>query len=213
MNKWKMYAPVNFMSFVIMQEMTTKDLLPILSFSTPGEWENWLESHHKKSKGIWVQFYKKNSSVQSITYDQALDIALCYGWIDSQLKKYDELSYLQKFTPRRPGSVWSKRNTEHVARLLTDGKMKPSGLQLVEEAKQNGQWEKAYASPEKSTIPADFLEELKKDKKAFAFLQTLNKANVYAISWRLETAKKKETKEKRMKTILEMLSKGQKFHE
>ncbi|HEY6082702.1 MAG TPA: YdeI/OmpD-associated family protein, partial [Chitinophagaceae bacterium] len=148
----------------------------------------------------------------SIIYAEALDEALCYGWIDGQLNKHDEDSYLQKFTPRGPKSVWSMRNTEHVKRLGEEGRMKPAGLKQVEAAMADGRWEKAYESPGKITVPEDFLKALSKNKKAKAFFDTLNKVNSYAIAWRLQTAKKAETREKRMKQILEMLSKEQKFH-
>ena len=186
--------------------------LPILSFLSPAEWRRWLAINHDTAKGLWLRFFKKGSGVKSIIYAEALDEALCYGWIDGQLNKYDEDSYLQKFTPRGPKSVWSKRNTEYVKRLVEEGRMKPAGLKQVEMAKADGRWEKAYDSPGKMTMPEDFLIALSKNKKAKAFFDTLNKANTYAIAWRLQTAKKPETREKRMIQILEMLSKEQKFH-
>jgi len=186
--------------------------LPIVSFDSLAEWEAWLEKNHEASKGIWIRFFKKGSGVNAVSYDEALDGALCYGWIDGQIKKYDDKSWIHKFTPRREKSVWSKRNTDHVARLIKLGRMKPSGLKEVEAAKADGRWKKAYDSPSKMTIPVDFMKELSRNKKAKAFFETLNKANTYAISWRLQTAKKPETREKRMKTILEMLAKGEKFH-
>lgn len=187
--------------------------LEIISFKSPKEWERWLSKNHTKSNGIWLKFFKKNSGVDSVVYSEALDEALCYGWIDGQLKKYDDLSYLHKFTPRRQKSVWSKRNREHIERLMKAGKMKPAGLKTVEEAKSNGSWDKAYDSPGAMQIPKDFLKELSKNKRAKTFFETLNKANIYAIMWRLQTAKKPETRIKRMKTILEMLKKGKKIHE
>ncbi|MDE2590246.1 MAG: YdeI/OmpD-associated family protein, partial [Patescibacteria group bacterium] len=159
------------------------------------------------------RIFKKDTGIKSIDYAQALDVALCYGWIDGQKKTHDEKSWLQKFTPRRSKSMWSKRNVEHVARLIKLGKMKPAGLKEVETAKRDGRWEKAYTSPSTMIMPRDFMEELSKNKKAKAFFKTLNKANTYAIGWRLETAKKPETREKRMKSILEMLTKGKKFHD
>ena len=126
--------------------------------------------------------------------------------------KYDDLSYLQKFTPRRKRSIWSKRNIEHVERLISEGRMQPAGLRQIEAAKADGRWDQAYDSPANMEVPADFLEELSKDPAAKAFFDTLNKTNLYAIGWRLQTAKKPETRAKRMKAILEMLSKGEKFH-
>ncbi len=195
--------------------MTTKNNkpdLPLIPFASPGDWESWLEKNHSVSKGIWLQMYKKATGIASVNYAQALDAALCYGWIDGQLKSIDELSYMQRFTPRRPRSIWSKRNIEHIARLTIEGRMKPAGLKEAEAAKADGRWEQAYDSPANMSLPDDFLAELKKSKNAFAFYESLNKANQYAIAWRLQTAKRAETKEKRMKEILEMLKREEKFH-
>jgi len=185
---------------------------PIIPFETPSQWEQWLETNHTHINGIWLQFFKKASSVPSVTYEQALDEALCYGWIDGQKKTFDEQSYLIKFTPRRTKSIWSKKNIEHVARLQKQGKMKPQGIKEAERAKEDGRWEQAYDSPSNMKMPDDFLQRLSKNKKAKAFFETLNKTNTYAIAWRLQTAKKIETREKRMQQILEMLSQGKKFH-
>ena len=192
--------------------MKPSDDPPVLSFASAQKWEAWLAKNHARPEGIWLRFFKKGSGKKTVTYAEALDGALCYGWIDSQLKKYDEISYLQKFTPRRSKSVWSKINIGHVERLIQAGKMKPVGLQKIEEAKKDGRWEKAYDSQGKMEMPADFLKRLAKNKKAKAFFETLNKANTYAIGWRLQTAKRPETREKRMKEILAMLAKGEKFH-
>lgn len=186
--------------------------LKILSFTSPKEWRGWLEKHHDSSTGIWVQFYKKASGITALTYAEALDEALCYGWIDSQVKKYDESSYIQKFTPRKSKSIWSKVNREHVTRLIKEGRMTSAGLQQVEDAKKDGRWDNAYDSPTSMEIPKDFLSDLSKFPKAKSFFETLNKSNIYAIAWRLQTAKKTETREKRKKVIIEMLEKGEKFH-
>ena len=185
---------------------------PILSFKTPKAFEKWLEQNSDKFNGIWLRFFKKDTGEKSINYKEALDEALCYGWIDGQLNKFDEKSYIQKFTPRRPKSTWSKKNTEHIERLTALGKMKPAGLAEVEKAKADGRWEKAYDSLSQMQIPDDFMKLLSKNKKAQAFFDSLNKTNRYAIAWRLQTAKKSETREKWMIRILEMLSKNQKFH-
>ena len=141
-----------------------------------------------------------------------MDEALCYGWIDGQANKFDDESWIQKFTPRRAGSIWSKRNIANVERLMKLEKMKPAGLDEVAKAKADGRWARAYDSPKEMQIPDDFMKALSKNKKAKAFFDTLNKTNKYAIGWRLQTAKKPETKEKRIKAIVEMLSKEQKFH-
>lgn len=186
--------------------------LPILTFSSTEDFTSWLAKHHKESWGIWIRLFKIKSKVPTITYAEALDVALCYGWIDGQKKSYDTESWLQKFTPRRRKSIWSQRNREHVERLHKSGLMQPAGIEEVEAAKADGRWEQAYESAGNMTVPADFLNELAKDKKAEAFFKTLNKTNIYSIVWRLQTAKKPETRNKRMKAILEMLKKGEKFH-
>jgi len=185
---------------------------PLLFFESPKKWEDWLAKNHSKSDGVWLQFYKKASGKKTLVYDGALQVALCYGWIDGQSKSIDENSYKQKFTPRRSRSIWSKRNTEFAEKLIAEGKMKKAGLEQVEAAKKDGRWEKAYDSPVKMTMPEDFLKALSKNKKAKTFFESLNKTNTYAIAWRLQTAKKPETRAKRMKIILEMLENGKKFH-
>jgi uncharacterized protein YdeI (YjbR/CyaY-like superfamily) len=192
--------------------MKTSEELKTVSFKTPKKFERWLAKNHNISGGIWLRFFKKNSGDKTITYDQALDEALCYGWIDGQLKKYDDKSWIRRFTPRHSKSIWSKRNIDHVERLTALGKMKPTGLTEVEKAKADGRWTKAYDSPAKMKIPADFMKELSKNSSAKIFFESLNRANKYSIAWRLQTAKKPETREKRKKIILEMLSKGEKFH-
>jgi uncharacterized protein YdeI (YjbR/CyaY-like superfamily) len=192
--------------------MSTNNL-QIIAFESSKIWEDWLAENHGNPVGLWIRIFKKDSGITSIDYAQALDVALCYGWIDGQKKTYDKKSWLQKFTPRRAKSMWSKRNIENVERLIKSKKIKPPGLKEVEAAKRDGRWEKSYASPSTMIMPDDFMNELAKSKKAKAFFMTLNKANTYAIGWRLQTAKKPETREKLMRTILEMLSKGEKFHD
>jgi uncharacterized protein YdeI (YjbR/CyaY-like superfamily) len=184
----------------------------IIAFASAQELEKWFAESHMKSDGIWVRFFKKNSDIPSVSYDEALDAALCFGWIDGQLKKYDQVSWLRKFTPRRPKSVWSKRNRGHAERLIKAGKMHKAGLQEVEAARKDGRWKAAYDSARKMVVPDDFLAELGKNPKAKAFFETLNRANVYAIVWRLQTAQKAETRQKRLKTILAMLTEGRKYH-
>ena len=185
--------------------------LPIISFHSKEAFESWLNQNHSM-KGIWLRFYKKKSGIPTIVYTEALDVALCYGWIDSQLNKVDENSYLQKFTPRRAKSLWSKRNIEHVKRLEQEGRMRPPGIQEVEKAKNNGSWEKAYDSPGNMEIPDDFLLELSKDKKAGAFFESLDKTNKYSIGWRIQTAKTEEIRSKRINEIVMMMKNGEKFH-
>jgi uncharacterized protein YdeI (YjbR/CyaY-like superfamily) len=189
-----------------------KDATPIVAFKTQKEFETWLGKKHATVPAVWVRFFKKGSTKKTITYSEALDVALCYGWIDSQLQKYDDESYLQKFSPRTAKSIWSKKNTEHVERLIREKKMKPSGLAQVMAAKKDGRWDRAYQSSKDMTVPKPFLTELKKHPKAHLFFKTLNKANVYAIGWRLQTAAKPETYTKRQNAILKMLMEGKRFH-
>ncbi len=186
---------------------------PVKSFASPDQWKEWLAVNHAISNnGIWLRIFKKDSREATITYDEALDEALCFGWIDGQKKVYDEKSWLQKFTPRRSKSIWSKRNKTRVARLIEEKRMQPSGFREIENAKRDGRWDKAYDSPSQMEIPADFLSLLKKDRQAYEFFKTLNRANTYAIAWRLETAKKPETRKKRIQILLEMMKRRQKLH-
>lgn len=182
------------------------------AFKTQKEFEVWLDKNHNQTTSLWLQIYKKNSGKETITYAQALDVCLCYGWIDSQKKSYDAESYVQRFGARRPKGLWSKVNREHVARLIKEKRMKPAGLAQVEAAQKDGRWDAAYDSSKNMVVPEDFLVELKKDKKAFEFFNTLNRSNVYAIVFKLSTAKKEETRARRMKMILEMLKVGNSFH-
>ena len=185
---------------------------PLVSFASAARWEKWLEKNHARAAGVWLCFQKKGSAKKSPTRAEALDAALSYGWIDGQARPRDEQSWLQKFTPRRARSGWSKRNTEHAERLLREGRMKPAGLAQVEAAKSDGRWKAAYDSPRNASLPADFLKQLRRGKKSWAFFKSLNKANLYSIAYRLQTAKRPETREKRMKAILAMLARGEKFH-
>jgi len=183
-----------------------------LHFRTGAAFRQWLEKHHAASDGIWLRIFKKESHEKSLTYAEALDQALCHGWIDGQKKSFDKLSWLQKFTPRRAKSGWSKINTQHVERLIQAGTMTPAGMAAVASAKADGRWEAAYASSRNATVPEDFLKALRKNERAYGFFKTLNKANIYSIVYRLETAKKPETRERRMKAILAMMEQGKAFH-
>jgi uncharacterized protein YdeI (YjbR/CyaY-like superfamily) len=190
----------------------TQPDLPVIGFASLEEWESWLEKNHASSPGIWLRIYKKDSGIKTVYYPEALDGALCYGWIDGLKRPFDKKSWIQRFTPRRPKSLWSKINTGHVERLIKLGRIKDAGRLAIEAAKKDGRWEAAYHSPGKATIPDDFLAALSKNKKARAFFGTLNKTNVYSIAWRLQTAVKPETRARRMKAILQMLAEGKKFH-
>ena len=183
------------------------------TFETQKDWEAWLSKNHAScEEGIWLRMYKKDTKIPSINYAQALEEALCYGWIDGQKKSYDAQSWLQRFTPRRKKSGWSQINIGHIERLTKDGRMQPAGIVQVEAAKADGRWEKAYAPASTMVVPEDFLLELKKHKKAYIFYQTLNKANLYAIFYRLTTAKKPETVARRKTDIIAMLERGEAIH-
>lgn len=186
--------------------------MQILHFKSSADFRRWLEKNHAGSDGIRLRFFKKGSKVKSLTYAEALDQALCHGWIDGQAKPLDAQSWLQKYTPRRPKSGWSKRNTEHAERLIKAGAMMSAGLKAIEAAKADGRWKAAYDSPRNAQPPEDFLKELGKNKKAMAFFKTLNRANIYSIVYRLQTAKKPETRQRRMEMILAMMAQGKKFH-
>jgi uncharacterized protein YdeI (YjbR/CyaY-like superfamily) len=185
---------------------------PVLAFATAKAWEAWLAKHHASATGLWLRLYKKASGHPTVTYAEALDGALCYGWIDAQLKPLDAESWLRRFTPRRTQSAWSKINCRHAERLIQAQRMRPAGLARIQEAQADGRWQRAYDPPKAMAIPDDFLKALKKDPAAQAFFESLNRANHYAITYRLQTAKKPETRLRRMESILAMLAAGKKFH-
>jgi uncharacterized protein YdeI (YjbR/CyaY-like superfamily) len=184
----------------------------IIAFKDPAAWRHWLDKDHAKIDGAWLRLYKKASGVPTVSYAEALDEALCYGWIDGQKKSYDEVSFLQKFTPRRAKSMWSKRNIEHIQRLTEQGLMMPAGILEVERAKEDGRWAAAYDASSEMTVPDEFIAELKKHPVAEKFFTTLNKTNTYAIAWRLQTAKTEETRKRRQDKILALLDAEQKLH-
>ena len=183
-----------------------------LQFRTSAEFRKWLAANHRQSDGIWLRIFKKDSGEPTVTYAEALDEALCFGWIDGQKQSHDEVSWRQRFTPRRPKSGWSKLNTQHAERLIEAGRMKAAGQAEIDIAKKDGRWTAAYDSPSQATFPEDFLAALRKNKKANSFFESLNKANRYAIAYRLQTAKKPETRQRRMEMILAMLARGEAFH-
>jgi uncharacterized protein YdeI (YjbR/CyaY-like superfamily) len=172
----------------------------------------WLGKEHARAPGLLLRIYKKDSGVPSVTYAEALDQALCFGWIDGQKLPFDAKSWVQKFSRRRAKSGWSKKNVAHVDRLIREGQMTPAGLKEVQAAKADGRWAAAYDSSATATLPPEFVKELTRNAKARQFYATLNKANLYAIAYRLQTAKRPETKIKRMKLIIDMLARGERFH-
>ena len=171
-----------------------------------------MAKEHARAPGLLLRIYKKDSGVPSVTYAEALDQALCFGWIDGQKLPFDANSWVQKFTPRRPKSGWSKINVAHAERLIREDQMTPAGLKEMEAAKADGRWAAAYDSSATATVPPEFVKALAGNAKAKQFYATLNKANLYAIAYRLHTAKREETKIKRIKLIIDMLARGEKFH-
>lgn len=183
--------------------------LPTLTFESKKKFADWLAKNHDKSAGLWLKIAKKASGIPTVTYAEALDVALCYGWIDGQKGSFDDQCFLQKFTPRRAKSIWSKINVGHVERLIASGEIKPSGLKAVEAAKQDGRWDAAYEGQRNMSVPEDFQSALNRNKKAKAFFETLTRSRRFAFLSRITMAKKAETREKRIRQFVEMLAKGE----
>ena len=185
---------------------------PILRFAHQEAWATWLHEHHASSAGVWLQIFKTAAGIASVSYAEALETALCYGWIDGQKKSHDEAAWLQKFTPRRAKSIWSKVNCEKAETLIRIGLMQPAGLAAVEQAKQDGRWDAAYDSQSRASVPPDFQAELDKHAAAKSFFETLNSQNRYAILFRIQTAKKPETRRRRIDEFIAMLARGEKLY-
>ena len=192
--------------------MPAKDPLPILAVDSQHTWESWLDDHHDSSPGVWLKIAKKGAPETSVSYAEALDEALCFGWIDGQKKSHDRNAFLQKFTPRRPTSIWSKRNIEHCERLIAAGKMELSGQAEIDRAKADGRWGQAYDSPSRAEPPEDLRRALARNRPALMFFESLDRTNRYAILWRLQTAKRPETRARRLETFVQMLADGRKIH-
>ncbi len=186
--------------------------IPVMLFQTQKAWATWLDTNHTKSSGVWLRLAKRASAIKSVSYSEGVEAALCYGWIDGQKESYDESSWLQKFTPRSDRSIWSKINREKAQELIKGGKMKRAGLQAIENARQNGRWEAAYDSPSGASVPSDFQAELDKSPAAKAFFLTLNGGNRYAILFRLQTARRAETRARRIQEFISMLEKKETLH-
>lgn len=192
--------------------MPTSSDLPVLAFASQSKWADWLAKNHDTSDGLWMKVAKKDSGIPSVTIVEALDMALCYGWIDGQRGSFDDKYYLQKYTPRRPKSTWSKINVEKVKRLIASGQMQPAGLKAIEAAKADGRWAKAYDGQKTMAVPEDFQAALNKNKKAKAFFETLNSVNRFAILFRIHNVKKEETRTRKIKQFIEMLEKNEKIY-
>lgn len=186
--------------------------LPVLAFPSPGDFEAWLDEHHATSPGVVIKLAKKASGIPSVTHDEAVKVALCFGWIDGQAKSIDETWWAQRFTPRRSRSRWSRRNCGFVEELVAAGRMRPAGLAEVERAKADGRWEAAYDSPATATVPDDFVAELDRHPGAKAFWAELNRTNRYAILYRIQDAKKPETRTRRIAQLIAMLDERRKLY-
>jgi uncharacterized protein YdeI (YjbR/CyaY-like superfamily) len=192
--------------------MSARQDEPVLAFESQAAWESWLAEHHRTSTGLWLKFAKQGSGNATVTYQQALEIALGYGWIDGQKAAFDEAWWLQRFTPRGPRSKWSRINREKATDLIARGKMKPAGLREVERARADGRWEAAYDSQSKIQVPDDLQQALDGNPRARDFFATLDSANRYAILYRLHEAKRPETRARRLQKFVAMLAAHQKIH-
>jgi uncharacterized protein YdeI (YjbR/CyaY-like superfamily) len=186
--------------------------LPIHYFERQQDWAAWLNEHHALSPGVWLKFAKKGADVPSVSYDEAIEIALCFGWIDGQKQGHSDQFWLQKFTRRSAKSIWSKINRDKALALIKSKKMKPAGLREVERAKLDGRWDAAYDSSSKATVPDDLRSALDNNAKAKAFFETLDSRNRYAVLFRIQTAKKAETRAKRISQFVLMLERHEKVH-
>jgi uncharacterized protein YdeI (YjbR/CyaY-like superfamily) len=182
------------------------------AFKDAAAWESWLSKNQAAVDGIWMRLAKKASGIKSITYPEAVEVALCHGWIDGLKRPESATTWLQRFTPRRSRSIWSEINRNKALSLIESGQMKPAGLEQIERARKDGRWDAAYASPKSATMPPDFQKELNRHPKAKAFFKKLSRTNSYAIMWRIQTAKKPETRARRIATYIEMLEKGETIH-
>jgi len=187
--------------------------LPILLFAKPAELEAWLEENHAESEGVWLKIAKKGIEPASVTYAEALELALCFGWIDSRKRGHDARHFLQRFTPRRPRGRWSRINREKAEALIAAGAMRPAGMAEVEAAKDDGRWEAAYEGARTARVPDDLRRELDANPAAREFFEGLDGSNRYAILYRLDEAKKPETRERRLRKFVAMLERGEKIHE
>jgi uncharacterized protein YdeI (YjbR/CyaY-like superfamily) len=192
--------------------MTTRADLPVMPFASRDAWAAWLEEQHAASDGLWLKFAKKGSGLDSVTYAEAVEVALCYGWIDGQVRKFDQDYYLQRFTPRRARSKWSKINRQKATELIERGEMKPAGLREVERARADGRWDAAYDAPSTAQVPDDLLRELEKNEPAREFFETLDGRNRYAILYQIQDAKRPETRARRIEKYVAMLSEGKKIY-
>jgi uncharacterized protein YdeI (YjbR/CyaY-like superfamily) len=189
-----------------------RDDLPVLSFPHRDAWAAWLEHNHADAPGLWLEIAKAGSGLPSVTRDEAVEVALCYGWIDGQGASVDERVWRQRFTPRRAASRWSRINRDKAEALIASGAMRPAGLREVERAKADGRWDAAYAGPRTMTVPDDLRAALDADPAAAAEFEELNAANRYAILYRVNDAKRPETRARRIENFVAMLARGERLH-
>lgn len=194
------------------QETNSPDGKPIIEFQRKSAWMSWLRKNYDRSTGVWLRLAKKDSGLTSISRNEALDVALCYGWIDGQARSEGDETWLQKFTPRGKRSIWSKKNRENVQRLIDSGEMRRAGSAEIERAKKDGRWDAAYDSPRTMPVPDDLQATLDKNRKAKAFFEKLDSRNRYAILFRIHTAKRAETRAKRIREFVGMLERGETIH-
>ncbi len=192
--------------------MSKPDKDRIHAFEDSAAFWSWLETNHISEPELWLRIFKKASGMKTISWNEAVKEALCWGWIDGLKMPLDDESYLQRFTPRRKGSNWSKRNREHAEGLIKEGRMQEPGLVHIRAAQADCRWEAAYAPASEMTIPDDFLSALEERPEAKAFFESLNRKNLYAIAYRLQTARKPETRQRRFEELLAMLENGKKLH-
>jgi uncharacterized protein YdeI (YjbR/CyaY-like superfamily) len=188
------------------------DDLPIISFPSVGEFETWLAANHESARGIWLKIAKKGTPIDTVTHAEALEIALCYGWIDGQRQAHDEQWFLQRFTPRKARSRWSRINRDKATALIESGAMKPAGLREVDRAKADGRWDAAYEGQRSATVPDDLQAALDANPTAREFFGTLSSQNRYAILYRLQDAKRPETRARRLEKFMAMLNRGETLH-
>ncbi len=186
--------------------------LPVITFTKIKELHDWFDKNHALTEGVWIRYFKKATGKPTIIHDQAIDEALCFGWIDGLINKYDEESWVVRFTPRKAKSVWSKVNVAKVEKLIEEGRMRESGLMHIESAKADGRWDAAYAGPATMTLPDEFVELLKTDKGAWEYYQTLNKTNKYAVGYRLAVIVDPEKKKQKTQQLFAMLKSRKSFH-
>jgi uncharacterized protein YdeI (YjbR/CyaY-like superfamily) len=189
-----------------------KEELPIVSFASREEWRVWLAGEHATSTGVWLRLAKAGSEIASVSYAEALEVALCYGWIDGQKAGFDSDHWLQRFTPRKPRGRWSRINRDKATALIERGEMEPAGLREVEAAKADGRWDAAYAGQRTATVPEDLQQALDANPAAAAFFAALDSANRYAVLYRVQDAKKRETRARRIEKYVAMLAAGEKLH-